>query len=82
MNLLRILGNTFRAQDAIAPNEKCPACGERFACAASLRGCWCAEVKLTDAVRAELRARYSGCLCRTCLQKYASSSAASLGENS
>jgi len=73
MNLLRILRNTFRAQEAIAPNETCPACGEQFACGASLRGCWCAEVKLTDAVRAELRARYSGCLCRACLERLATS---------
>jgi len=71
MNLLRLLRNTFRAQEAIAPNEACPTCGERFACGASLRGCWCAEVKLTDAVRADLRARYSGCLCRTCLERFA-----------
>ncbi|MGH9861481.1 MAG: cysteine-rich CWC family protein [Candidatus Acidiferrales bacterium] len=49
----------------------CPACGEQFACGATLRGCWCAEVKLSEAARATLRERYSGCLCRDCLQRYA-----------
>ncbi len=76
MDLLRIVRNTFRAQDAIAPNETCPACGQRFACGASLRGCWCAEVKLTHAARAELCARYSGCLCRPCLERAAKNSKA------
>jgi len=56
---------------AAEPNEICPACGERFACGASLRGCWCAEIKLTEAARAQLRSQYNGCLCRACLQRAA-----------
>jgi hypothetical protein len=69
MRLLHIIGNTFRAQGTLAPNETCPACGEHFACGASLRGCWCREVKLTDAARAELKQLYTGCLCRACLER-------------
>ncbi|MBD0369530.1 MAG: cysteine-rich CWC family protein [Pyrinomonadaceae bacterium] len=49
----------------------CEACGETFGCGASLSGCWCVEVKLTDAVRARLRERYEGCLCRGCLERAA-----------
>jgi len=71
MNLVRLIRNTFQRQAAIVPNETCPACGQRFACGASLRGCWCAEIKLSDAARAELQRRYSGCLCRSCLERWA-----------
>jgi hypothetical protein len=53
----------------------CEACGDEFVCGASLAGCWCAEVELTESVRAELRARYKGCLCRVCLERYAAGGA-------
>jgi hypothetical protein len=49
--------------------EICEACGAKFACGASLRGCWCAEIQLSDAARAELKRKYSRCLCRACLKK-------------
>lgn len=49
----------------------CEACGGEFVCGASLSGCWCMEVKLSEAVRAELRERYSRCLCRVCLERFA-----------
>lgn len=50
--------------------QACPACGESFACEISLAsGCWCGEIKLSDAARAELRSKYTGCLCRACLEK-------------
>ena len=48
----------------------CGSCGQPFACELSLSGCWCSKVALTDAARAEIRASYSGCLCRTCLKHY------------
>ena len=54
---------------SLRPNQRCEACGEEFHCDASLAGCWCSEVKLTDAARADLRAKYRGCLCRSCLEK-------------
>ena len=53
----------------------CEACGAQFACGASLSGCWCAEIKLSDSVRDELRARYRRCLCRACLEGFAAGEA-------
>jgi len=53
----------------------CECCGERFACGASLRGCWCAEIKLSDAARAQLRQQYRDCLCRKCMEAAAGDSA-------
>lgn len=53
------------------PATRCEACGEAFMCGAALAGCWCAEVKVSEAVRAELRTRYQRCLCRACLQRFA-----------
>lgn len=51
-------------------SQICPACGESFACELSLaKGCWCTEVKLNDETRQQLRERYSGCLCRACLEQ-------------
>jgi cysteine-rich CWC protein len=50
--------------------QACEACGESFACEISLgKGCWCGEVKLSENTREELRANYSACLCRACLEK-------------
>jgi len=51
----------------------CEACGEMFTCGATLAGCWCAEIKLSEATRAELRSRYQSCLCRSCLESFAES---------
>jgi hypothetical protein len=53
-----------------APRE-CEACGGPFVCGASLRGCWCLQVKLSDEARKELRERYKACLCPECLTKFA-----------
>jgi hypothetical protein len=36
----------------------------------SLAGCWCSKVALTDAARAEMQAKYKGCLCSACLKQY------------
>ena len=49
----------------------CEACGGPFTCGASLSGCWCSEIKLSDETRAELRTRYRNCLCRACLERLA-----------
>jgi len=48
--------------------SRCAACGGDFTCGATLRGCWCSEIKLSDEQRAELRDRYAGCLCGKCLE--------------
>ena len=49
----------------------CESCGSEFSCGASLKGCWCAEVKLSEATRAELRQQFGDCLCRGCLERFA-----------
>ena len=55
---------------ALKRPQTCEACGNPFACQiASVRGCWCAEIKLSEQTRNELRTRYKGCLCRSCLEK-------------
>ena len=51
--------------------EVCESCGAEFRCGASQAGCWCAEVELDGAARAELRERFRRCLCRACLEGYA-----------
>ena len=48
----------------------CEACGNEFVCGATLAGCWCSEIKLTDEIRAELRKNYERCLCRDCLERW------------
>ena len=67
--LLRI----FSSQQGVT--EMCPACGEKFVCGATLAGCWCSEVRLSEEMRANLKERYKGCLCRACLEKFAASNA-------
>ena len=47
----------------------CEACGQSFSCGAGLSGCWCAEIKLSDEARAEMKSRYRDCLCRGCLER-------------
>jgi hypothetical protein len=50
----------------------CEACGEEFVCGATLTGCWCTEIQTTPEQRGKMRERYSRCLCRTCLEGFAS----------
>ncbi|MFS8086317.1 MAG: cysteine-rich CWC family protein [Acidobacteriota bacterium] len=47
----------------------CESCGKEFSCGASLSGCWCSELKLSDETRAQLQSRYNSCLCRECLKR-------------
>jgi hypothetical protein len=65
------MANILRALKTIAVGGrtlKCEACGNEFTCGASLKGCWCAEIKLDDQDRAALKSCYSDCLCRECLE--------------
>ncbi|MBD0326275.1 MAG: cysteine-rich CWC family protein [Pyrinomonadaceae bacterium] len=57
-------------QTSLQTAQTCEACGAEFNCGALGSSCWCAEVKLSEAVRAELRARYASCLCRACLESF------------
>jgi Cysteine-rich CWC len=68
MNLRKSEGNNLPLYRA---PSVCEACGEQFVCGASLSSCWCQEIKLSEAARGELRARYQRCLCRACLENYA-----------
>ncbi|MGH9831871.1 MAG: cysteine-rich CWC family protein [Blastocatellia bacterium] len=49
----------------------CESCDQSFVCGASLKGCWCFNIKLSAAVRKQMRARYKDCLCRACLEMIA-----------
>jgi hypothetical protein len=49
----------------------CEACGASFSCGVASEHCWCAEVKVSEAALAKLRARYRGCICNVCLKGYA-----------
>lgn len=49
----------------------CQSCGEEFVCGATLKGCWCMEIDLSEKVRQNLKTQFLNCLCRNCLEKYA-----------
>lgn len=49
-------------------DARCPRCGGDFGCGANAGHCDCFGIRLSDALRAELSARYSGCLCLRCLR--------------
>jgi len=50
-------------------HSTCEACGSPFDCGATLAGCWCTQLKLTEQLLSTLRARYRACLCRSCLER-------------
>ena len=48
----------------------CPRCGGSFHCGANdAAPCACGTVQLDDAALADLRIRYTGCLCLACLRE-------------
>ncbi len=51
--------------------KTCESCGETFGCGAKIDGCWCTEVKLSQESAADLKAKFSDCLCPVCLAKVA-----------
>jgi transposase len=51
-----------------ALDDRCPRCGGAFHCGVSDAGpCACTTVRLSAALQAQLRQRWSGCLCMSCL---------------
>lgn len=58
-----------------ATDTRCPRCGGAFHCgmndARDAGPCACTTLTLTPALRAELAARYQGCLCLACLRALA-----------
>jgi hypothetical protein len=69
MSSRRVLDQFIKTCEPVP--SACEACGQSFACGAGSGACWCGEIELSDAVRAELRTRYGRCLCRACLEKLA-----------
>lgn len=56
------------AESSDSKPSVCPRCGESFGCgAASATPCACTRIRLTEALRAQLRESYSDCLCPRCL---------------
>ena len=50
-------------------DKKCPKCGAPFICRHNdIVRCQCAEVKLTEAAQAYIKANYNDCLCVNCLR--------------
>ena len=60
---------------APAADARCPRCGGAFHCGAQdATPCACSTLVLTPELQADLRQRYSGCLCLACLRALASGS--------
>jgi hypothetical protein len=53
----------------IGREKRCESCGSTFECR-GLWFCWCRSVQLDDRTRAELRQRFTDCLCPQCLERY------------
>ncbi len=67
MKLLSMLSSKL---PVLRKTQACEGFGQSFACELSLgKGCWCTQVKMCEGTRQELRAKYSACLCRACLEK-------------
>jgi len=53
-------------------NTRCPRCGGAFHCGANdADPCACCGLRLDEATLADLRTRYTGCLCLACLREIA-----------
>lgn len=48
----------------------CESCGDEFICGATLKGCWCMNVKVPDEARAEMKEKFTKCLCPKCLETF------------
>lgn len=65
------------SEPAAGPSDRCPRCGAAFHCGAADPGpCACETVRVDAATLAELRGRYSGCLCLRCLAGLAAAASA------
>ena len=55
-------------------DDRCPRCGGGFHCGAGdAEPCDCTTMPLDDATLADLRQRYTGCLCLACLREISAS---------
>ncbi|HEX5683504.1 MAG TPA: cysteine-rich CWC family protein [Ideonella sp.] len=54
---------------SLEESDRCPRCGSGFHCGvADTTPCACSTLRLSEDLRATLRARYTGCLCLACLR--------------
>ena len=51
--------------------KRCTGCAEFFTCG-GLWFCWCRQVKLDAVALQQVRQEHDDCLCRACLERYAS----------
>jgi len=59
---------------AVPADARCPRCGRGFHCGVhDPQPCACTTLRLSAATLADLRARYTGCLCLPCLGELARS---------
>ena len=62
--------------NAAAATDRCPRCGGGFHCGMQdAAPCPCTTLTLSAALQADLRQRYTGCLCLACLQALAGGAA-------
>jgi hypothetical protein len=62
-----------------AKQKTCEACAAQFECASLAKPCWCRKVELSADALAELKSRYTDCLCPDCLNKVARKTALPAG---
>lgn len=61
-------------EDGTPCTDRCPRCGGTFHCGINDTGpCACTTVTLSPGLLADLRQRYTGCLCVRCLNELSSS---------
>ena len=51
--------------------KECPNCSSSFSCSADRPGCWCQDVAVPGEALDDLRAQLTGCVCRSCLDQFA-----------
>ena len=55
---------------SLGADDRCPRCGGGFHCGANdAEPCACTTLALDAPLLADLRARYTGCLCLACLRE-------------
>jgi hypothetical protein len=62
-------------------DDRCPRCGGAFHCGVhDAAPCPCSTLTLSPALQAQLRQRWSGCLCVACLAALAGGEALEIGD--